>query len=176
MGRQIAEDIAPASTALSTDVWTNQLASALANGAAALAALRGPTVSGQNPIAWDVPYAAYGALQASICGGVASGQWATLTDVVNVNGSGVLNFVAFAAQSNYAPNFKCFEVLIDGASICQMNYVAPMLAVAVGVLSSASGSFLAGLDQIPFHSSLVIRAMTGSDNQGRVVYKYRRTS
>lgn len=165
---------AAASTALSNATWTNALATAIGATNAAIGALSAPTVAGQAPgtMSTGIGYGSGNDLRAGICGALATGTWATLTDVVSVSGKGVLNFAAYSVNTNYTPSATVFEVVIDGVSIGAMTSANSYFAPGAGAISPSGG---VALDQIPFLSSLVIRVRAGGNNAA-LAYKYRRTA
>jgi hypothetical protein len=101
---------------------------------------------------------------------------AALVDVVNITGSGVLNFVVTGSGGGYPQ----IQIIIDGVTVVDLTGTssAATARVIVGaVFGSTTAPTGITFDQIPFKSSLVIRHRnTLSGSQTITYYKLRRTS
>jgi hypothetical protein len=117
-------------------------------------------------------------IQSAVCGerylGSTSG---VLTTLINLSGSGVLNFVAFGG-SNYYTSLECVAIYIDGVKIFTNINLTLGARVAVGTMTrdtTLSDLPICGLDQIPFKSSLRID-FRSINAVHFIVYKYRRNT
>lgn len=174
---------AAASTALSNAVWSDARAAKLD-----MLPIVDPV--SESPIAADWPTLSFGGFGTSdaeivkrVVGGVAfATSSASLVDVVSVTGRGVLSFVAVMTPA-VAQTLQ-LQIIIDGVTVLDAtggpsSAISNAWAVAVGTLNIESASALqAGLDQIPFRSSLVIklRAAEGAGGDRKCVYRLRRTA
>jgi hypothetical protein len=121
-------------------------------------------------------------LAAAIAGIEAKTTSTTDVTVVNVTGKGVLNFVAGACSFSTTSSPR-LTIIIDGVTLWSavaLSSTPYQYGVLVGTLSLTDGSnttlFSAGLDQIPFNSSLVIKHNSSAGGWISTYYKYRRTA
>ena len=99
----------------------------------------------------------------------------SLVDVVNITGSGVLNFVVAGASNSTLQ----IQVIIDGVTVADLTGTGSALyaRVIVGaVIGSTTVPTGITFDQIPFKSSLVIKHRNTSGATTTTYYKLRRTS
>jgi hypothetical protein len=174
---------APASTALSTALWTNGRAANLdllsAGGIAqeTTPILDVPIASG---LALPGPYAQgrilAGHLHSSVSGpGLLTTASTTYVDVLNYTGQGVLSFLAIAPDAAVAPYLK---LVIDGVTIFTdfgPSAIQYACRAAVGTISGTTSDPVISIDAIPFKTSLQIQAKIASST-AYVTVLYRKTA
>lgn len=105
----------------------------------------------------------------SIVGTKFSYTTSTLTNLVNITGSGVLQFCAMGGVNMSAPSTNYIEIWIDGVLVSAVQGSTYNITLLVGCLHvDVTGS----LDNIPFKSSLVVKARSNGSTLYTVL-KYR---
>lgn len=106
----------------------------------------------------------------SIVGTKFSFSSATLSSIVNITGSGVLQFCAVGGGNKSAPTTNYLEIWIDGILVSTIQGSTYNITLCVGCLHT---DVTGALDHIPFKSSLEIKARSNGSNTLYAVVKYR---
>lgn len=168
--------LAPASTALSNTVWDDALKTTIQGRAAESPALLPPKASGiELPSASALSTSSAAALAANCGGQLHTNGTSTLSDALNYTGSGVLNFLAVGNVNAFGSQIV---LTIDGATVLTTTGTgASGFFVIAGSLGSDAG-VPAGLDQIPFKTSIRIQHAFPAAGGGtsNCVYRVRKVS
>lgn len=167
---------APSSTALSNTVWDAALKTTIQGRAAESPALLPPKASGiELPSASALSTSSAAALAANCGGKLHTNGTSTLSDALNYTGSGVLNFLAVGNVNAFGSQIV---LTIDGATVLTTTGTgASGFFVIAGSLGSDAG-VPAGLDQIPFKTSIRIQHAFPAAGGGtsNCVYRVRKVS
>lgn len=163
---------AAAATALSSAVWTNAHADKVAGSAQETSPLLDSPMStagfSATPIAGSFDYTN----AAKCCASYATTVSTTDVTLVDITGSGVLNFLICSAGLN---SYGYLTLIIDGITIFSAVSTTNNACVLVGVGSYNPSTGDISIDQIPFKTSLVIKHKAAVSSC-LTAYKYRRTS
>ena len=177
--RRVSANVALAATALSSADWTTARAGYLDKLNVTGNVAREGTPLLTPPMAGGiVPYsAANGQVSMGATIPTSWPQWishasgavgTTFTDVVNITGSGVVNFAAVQLAASGASPTLYMDVIIDGATTISFATAANSSAVGIGpiLIGSVGGNVTYGFtpvfEDIPFKVSLQIRVKSSS--------------
>lgn len=165
---------APASTALSNAVWTDDLAGNIADGVREWDPILQPPIGlvpaspGQSTNVTTLQLGNISGLEKTDTSST------SFEDIVNYAGGGVLEFCALAIYQEL-----CYlKLIVDGTTLADIsldpsssNWAAKAVA---GLYLNTSSYTTIALSQIPFRESLVIQARVSSSGTASVYYKYRK--